>query len=445
MYTRVNCPNCRTPFQAELHQVIDASVNPELKQRLLAGQLNVAVCPNCGAGGQMATALLFHDPDHEMFVVHVPQELSLNQMDREKLIGQLTRQAMNDLPSEKRRAYMLQPQMMLSMQQFLEKVLETEGITSEMIARQRGQAELLQTLAMADKDVADHLLQERATEIDGTFFAMLQAHIDAVAQSDNGAQLVALTNLRAKLMVNTPFGRQLEKQQVAVHALGRDAKKKNGLTPEILLKHILSNQEEDGVVDALVAAGRGALTYTFFSRLTAEIDKVEAAGNAKAAGRLTRMRERLLEQYDALQKESQRVLAEADETLNALLAAADRQAAIRKHVAKIDETFMYLLSRRIAEAEASGDHESVRTLGDLHEAILLEAESQFPPELLLLNQLLEAGSSEEQRRILEDNHELITPDLIGVLDAVSKELDSSSRGELNGRLKGIRAMIEARL
>ena len=50
---------------------------------------------------------------------------------------------------EKRRGYMLQPQTMLTMQSFMERVWGTEGVTPEMLARQQKQVELLRTLAMA--------------------------------------------------------------------------------------------------------------------------------------------------------------------------------------------------------------------------------------------------------------------------------------------------------
>ncbi|MEJ2747678.1 MAG: CpXC domain-containing protein [Anaerolineae bacterium] len=125
MYTQVTCPNCHTPYTAEIHQVIDSDETPQLKQQLLAGQLNIAVCPNCGAGGQMMTPMLFHDAEHEMFVIFMPQELNMGQVEREQFIGQMARQVMDGMPPEKRRAYMLQPQTVLTMQSFMEKVLET--------------------------------------------------------------------------------------------------------------------------------------------------------------------------------------------------------------------------------------------------------------------------------------------------------------------------------
>jgi len=445
MLTQVTCPNCQTLYSAEVHQVVDAGRNPELKQRLLNGQLNIAVCPNCKMGGQMATALLFHDPAYELFMVHVPQELNLNHMERERLIGQLSQQAMDELPAEQRRAYMLQPQMMLSMQSFMEKVLETEGITPVMIARQRQQAELLRTLSQADKDVVTYLIEERADEMDETFFAMLQAYLDAASQANDNKQLVALTNLRARLMVHTPVGRKLEKQQMALHALNREAKKQDGLTPAMLLKHILANQDDLEIVDALVVAARGALTYSFFSLLSGEIEKQDIAGKKDVVGKLTALRTRLLKVYDSMQQESQRILSEADKTLQTMLSAPDKKAAVVANLERVDEAFMYLLSTRIAEADQKKDVAMAQALNEIHAIILNQVESQFPPEVMLLNQLLEMESPSEREMVLRDNPQLISANLLKMVEAVMAETQEAGQAELTTRLQVIKELIETRL
>src|SRR5688572_24545012 len=129
MQTQITCPNCRTRFAAEVHQIIDVGQRPELKQMVMSGYLNVAVCPNCRAATQVSAPVLYHDPEHELFMVYMPMELNMNQVDRERMIGQLVKQAMDSLPADKRRGYMLNPQNIISMQTFMEKVLETEGIT----------------------------------------------------------------------------------------------------------------------------------------------------------------------------------------------------------------------------------------------------------------------------------------------------------------------------
>ena len=144
MQSQIICPNCQAPYVADIHQIIDIGKSPEMKQLLLSGYLNAAQCPACQAVTQVTTPLLYHDPEHELFLVYIPLELSMQKADQEKLIGQLIQQAMDQLPPEQRRGYMLQPQVVLNTQTLMERVLETEGVTREMIEHQKEQTDLLQ-------------------------------------------------------------------------------------------------------------------------------------------------------------------------------------------------------------------------------------------------------------------------------------------------------------
>lgn len=445
MYTQVTCPNCGTPYPAEIHQVIDSKHTPELKQRLLDGSLNVALCPNCGAGGQMSSILLFHDPDYEMFIVYVPQELNLSEMQREQMIGRLAQDVMNNLPQEERRAYMLQPQMMLNMQTFMEKVLETEGITKEMIERQKKQAELLNTLARADKDVQDHLIKERSSEIDETFFAMLQQYIDTAAQMQNSQQMVQLTNLRARLMTQTAVGKELEQRQIAIHKMSQDAKKQGGLSPQLLAKHVVLNQEDEKVVEAMVMAGQGALQYEFFSELTTAIEQAEKAGDSVSAQRLTGYRDTYLELYDDMQNASREIMEGAMGTLATLLEAPDKATAVAENIEQIDDAFMYVLSARIAEAEQKGNSAEFQALNEIQSAIVNMIEAQMPPEVQLINSLVRVETKEERDQMLDENLGLLSPQLVEMMDQVIQQAEERGQGDMNGRLLEIKAAIAARV
>lgn len=445
MQTQIQCPNCGTPYMAEVHQLIDVGRDPQLKQLLLSGQLNVAVCPNCGAAGQISTPLVYHDPAHELFMIYIPQEMQMEKMQRETLIGRLTRQVMDSTPQEQRRAYMLQPQEVLSMQTFLENVLETEGITKEMIARQRKQAELLNTLATADSDVQDHLIKERSREIDETFFAMLRSYVESASQSNNNAQLIPLLNLQAKLMTETEVGRRLEKRQIAMHALNRDAQKEGGLSSRLLLKHVLLNQEDPETAKTLVQAGIGALDYDFFTGLTAEVDKQQMAGKQDAAQRLSRLRDDLLKMQEDMQRESQAILQRAQQMLNEILEAEDMLTAVQANVNHIDDAFMYVLAAEIAHAEQSGKEDRLRTLESLQGLILDQAESQTPPEIQLLNDLVTAETEAERQQILDENEDLLSNELIEVINLLQEQMQSAGRDELDGRLASIKELIAARL
>lgn len=445
MQTQINCPNCQTPFVAEVFQLVDVGQQPELKQLVLSGQLNLAICPRCGAGGQISTPLVYHDPAHDLFMTFVPPEMHLDQMQREQMIGRLVREVMEKTPPEKRRAYMLQPQTVLSLQTFMENILETEGITKEMIERQRKQSDLLRKLANADTDVRDYLLKENERLIDETFLMMLQSIMEAAGQMNDEKQLVRLTNLRAKLMRETPAGRMMEKQQMAVHRFSQEAKKQGGLSAELLLKHILLNQDDDGVIDALVSAGQGALRYNFFSLFTEEIEKAEKAGRAAEAKRLAELRARLLKIYDEIQVQTRQVMARAAETLDGIMQAPDVATAVANALPQIDDAFMYYLASRIAQADQQGQTAQVQQLQAIHTQIVQAAEAQVPPEIQLLNDLLEAESEAERSQILTDHPELISAEILEVLGVVQNQVKQTGQAEINGRLEAIKAMIQARL
>jgi len=62
----VHCPACGAGHEAELVQSINTRNEPELKQRLLRGELGVLACA-CGKRTQLAATLLYHDPDADYF------------------------------------------------------------------------------------------------------------------------------------------------------------------------------------------------------------------------------------------------------------------------------------------------------------------------------------------------------------------------------------------
>lgn len=443
MQTQITCPNCRTRFVAEVHQIIDVGQRPDLKQMVMSGYLNVAVCPNCRAATQVSAPVLYHDPDHELFMVYVPMELNVNQVERERMIGQLVKQAMDSLPADKRRGYMLNPQNILSMQTFMEKVLETEGITPEMIARQRKQMELLQTMATADKDVVDILVKERAEEIDEAFFAMLRASVESANQGNQEALALKLINLQARLMRETETGRRLEQQQLALRKFQSEVKKQGGLTPALLLQHILANKEDEAVVNALISMGQPALNYEFFTLLTDKIEKREKTG--VPTGDLVALRQKLLDVQEAVRRQSQQLMEDFSQTLQGIMEASDRPAAIRERWEEIDDTFMYLLSAQIEQAEQQGYKVDAQALRGVQEAIINEMESQAPPEIRLLNHLMRAESDQERRRLLDESQGMVTADFLKLLDAVSAEVDASGDPELRNNLSQVKAMVQMRV
>lgn len=69
--TSVTCPACGTQSECELVQSINTRTHPDVKAKLLAGEVNVLACA-CGKRTQLAANVLFHDPDAEFYCQVVP-------------------------------------------------------------------------------------------------------------------------------------------------------------------------------------------------------------------------------------------------------------------------------------------------------------------------------------------------------------------------------------
>src|SRR5437763_16538021 len=106
---QLTCPNCRTPFRAQIFTLVDVGRQPELKDYLLSGHLNLAICPNCGLPTPLGAPLVYHDPAKQLFLVHFPQQLNARPEEQERFIGDATSFLMRDLPQDAPRGYLLAP------------------------------------------------------------------------------------------------------------------------------------------------------------------------------------------------------------------------------------------------------------------------------------------------------------------------------------------------
>ena len=68
---RIRCPACKREQEAALVQSINTRQQPELRERLLSGDLNVLAC-ECGARTPLSATLLYHDPDRDYYCQACP-------------------------------------------------------------------------------------------------------------------------------------------------------------------------------------------------------------------------------------------------------------------------------------------------------------------------------------------------------------------------------------
>jgi CpXC protein len=79
---------CGNTFTTTLYQVVNVTLEPRLLYRLLAGNLNVATCPNCGRRAESAQPFIYHDMGRGLFA-YVTGRSDVSADEREELLVQL--------------------------------------------------------------------------------------------------------------------------------------------------------------------------------------------------------------------------------------------------------------------------------------------------------------------------------------------------------------------
>lgn len=431
----INCPNCGTPYPAQIFSVIDVGQDPVLKSALLSGQINVAVCPRCGAGGAIGTPLLYHDPEHSFLGVYVPQQVPINE--QQKVIGDLSRRLMDGLPQEARRGYMLTPKQFLTYQSLLEAVLEHQGITKEMLDKQRRQIQLVEQAltALSDPEGLKMLVKERDAEMDDEFFGLLASLIDSSASAGDSEAARQILDLRERLIGLTTWGQRVQKQREAVAKL----------TPETtrgqLLDMIIA-AEDERVVDALVMAGRPLVDYGFYQELAGRIEAAEHRGASDEAKRLNDLRERILKFTEQLEQLQRAAVQQYSQMLGEILGADDIDEALAERAAYIDQNFLSVLATNMQEAERRGATGALRRLQEVWDKTVALINAGSPPEVRLLNELLDAEYPSGTRKLLAENRQAITGEFIESLAVLADQMEADGAPDLAKKLRQIRSQAQ---
>ena len=433
---QVSCPNCRTPLMATIEQLFDVTQDPGAKNRFLSGRFNQINCPTCRYQGQVATPLLYHDADKELLMSYVPMELGLPQMEQEKIIGKLMNEVVNRLPQEKRKGYLLNPKPALTLQGMMDRVLEGEGITREMLEAQKTKAQLIQQLLTTPEDQLPALVKEKDAELDQTFFQLLTASAEAQAAggSPNGAQ--RLLNLRQKLLELSSFGAQTRQRQQSFEAAVRELQALGDkLTQDKLLELILKADDDDKVA-AYVSFARPALDYAFFEALTRRIDKAQGAEKE----RLAQLRETLLQMTQEIDAVTRAQMEEAAGALRALLDAPDLYQALRENAGRLDETFMAVLNMNMEAAQQAGRPDLLQRLSLISDGVMRLMQESAPPEVRFINELLQIPSDEQAEAELKRRAAEINQALIDAMNYITQSLRQNSQPQLAERLEKLQTV-----
>jgi len=431
---RTNCPRCKSPVVADVEQLFDMNVDPQAKQRLLGGSANMIHCPTCGYEGMLSTPIVYHDPEKELLLTFFPSEMGLPLNEQEKLIGPLINQVMNRLPVEKRKAYLLRPQSMLTFQTMVEKILEGDGVTREMLDEQQKRLNLLQRL-LSTSVASDRstIIQQEQALIDESFFAMFSRIIQATMAQGDEQNARMLAQLQQELVTQTEVGKKLlanaQEAQEAQKLLQEASK--TGLTREKLLDLMVASPSDTRLA-TYVSLTRGGLDYQFFQMLSERVDK--AAGEEKQ--KLLDLRAKLLELTTEIDKQIQEEMKASQQLLDQVLAAEDVEAATREALPGINEYFLEALKTQQELARQKADLMRLGKLGKI--AKVVEEASAPPPEVELIEILLAAEDENARQKLLQENTSMITDEFIQALNSLVVQSDGDGQSpEMSAKLQDV--------
>jgi hypothetical protein len=424
----VTCAHCGNKFTAAVDPILDVEKDPTAKNRVLSGRVNVAVCPVCGTEGAINYPFLYHDRSKELLLYYLPQTFGRNETERQQVMGELTRLVMNSLPPEQRKAYLLQPKTYFSVQSLIETILQADGITKEMLDAQKAQVDLINTLLTAsDAATFERLLNENRDKIDIGFFDVLEASIEASQLNGQARTAQVLDSLRIRLIqeFGLPVGEEIA---------GESSK---GLLTRERLVQVLQEAKSDEELQELVGLGRPLMDYGFFQDITAQIEDAEVKGDKEHAKALGRLRTKVVAITEAMDVEAKETINKAADLVRDALKADDLDAYLREHLNEINEAFFVVLSANLQAAEKEGHADAAEKLAHVGEVALRLLQEATPPEVQLLNRLVNAAYPEETQKILTENAELVTPDLLSMMSMVVEDFVGQGRLAAADKLKKI--------
>ena len=418
---QLNCPNCSAPVRAQLFTIVDAGAQPELKARLLTGQLNMAICPNCGNPIMLGAPLIYHDHDKQLCLVYFPQQLNARPEEQERFIGDATTMLMRTLPAEAPRGYLLAPKRFLTLNTLIDTVLEADGVSREMIDAQRRRVELISLLAEAaeqDDESLAALVEQHRAELNDEFIATLAAFVQASAQAGREESVVMLQSLLERL----------------VDLLGIDLGDYNGdaaedsdddaALDEALTRLITS---DDAELDQAIADLRPMIDYSFFAALTARIDAAEQAGDIPAAEQLTSRRARIVATVERMDREAQEMFEAGAKLLSEALEATDPREALSARHDQINDALLMVIDANINSANRAGRQDIVARLEAIRTMAIEIVEESLTPEERFINELLQAETPQAATRLLRQNPAQITAAFVKRLNEMADDLAASNQ------------------
>ncbi len=421
---QTQCPNCRQPIVANITQVFDTNQDPNAKMKLLSGSENIITCQNCGYQGPLPVPIVYHDKDKELLLTFFPPDLGQTMEEQQKRIGPLIQKIMDNLPQEERKGYLLNPQNVLTQRGLVERILEADGITKEMLDAQENRMKLIQQLISTSEDSIQQVIDEHDDQIDNELFQSLSTLIEtSMIQGDQESALV-LERLRNNILEHSTLGKEVQ-DQVNEFELAAEILQKEGrnLTRENLLELVLQAPAE-ARINAYVQLARPGFDYEFFQLLSDRIDKARGDGRA----RLIDLRDNILEITERIDEEIEARTEIARRNLNSVIEAPNTRQVLEQNLRAIDDLFIQIAESELKLARQNNDLERA---SKIQEILTILAELSKPSEeIQLLNDLMRfEGTEEEFNAMLDERSDEFTDEFVQTITGLMGQISAQEDAE----------------
>jgi hypothetical protein len=326
----------------------------------------------------------------------------------------------NALPAEKRKGYLFQPSTMLTYQTLIDRILEADGITKEMIEAQQKRVNLIQRLlSVTNPEDRITIIHQEESTIDGNMFAILSTLLQSASMQGDENSVKFLGQIQNEMLKETEVGQKLlaDSQETKRALQELEEAQKAGLTREKLLDILFSVKSENSLA-AIVSFARAGMDYQFFQVLSERIDKAESEQKQK----LVELRDHLLSLTREIDLEMKKHLEDANKLLETILNDEKLEESIEKHIPEIDDFFSHAVQLAFEKAREDNDLPRIEKIQKVISVI--EKMTAPPPEIEFLQTLLEAPDEASRRKLLEENTDKVNDQFLTTINSIISESES---------------------
>jgi hypothetical protein len=306
----------------------------------------------------------------------------------------------------------------------IESILGKDGITPEMIKGQQERIQLIERLLqVTSRDVRSELIKQNTGVIDDQFFALFSRIAQNAVSSRQEPMARTLVDVQKQLLEETEFGRtlqesvkELEAAQKALQGAGQN------LTREKLLELVLATQSDAGL-RAYVSLARAGMDYVFFQTLTEKIDR----STGEERNRLEATRGKLLEFINEVDRQLEARYKGAQELVESILAREDVEKATQEKLESFSQDAVEVVNQLLRGASEKNDY---TRMGKLQKMVqVLQEASAPPPEVALIEQLIQLPDAAAMEKMLAENDALVTGQFMEALSGLVAQMDAQGSAE----------------